>query len=320
MEKKAHFFLEDLPIQQEIDKIVERKFVKKEWKIEKQPKVIDGFVFTILDYMKKNKILPSYLKGESQIVQLYRIRAKIISLYKNSHLKYERKESKRLEDIKNSAASTPDSMDIEKIANLFNLWFCIYNQKTKDWKVIKDMEKLKMSMGWNKFEPVDIVYLYYNGEENGYDLLLKKNVVAKKCKPDEILNPATNRCVKKSGPTGKKLLGQQVEKKPKEAKTCKEDEILNPATNRCVKKSGPTGKKLLGQALVPVKKAKEPKKCKEDEIFNPVTERCVKRTGEIGKLLVLEEKGIIKKTTVAEKKSKKKMEAFKKIFKTKKKK
>ena len=281
MEKKAHFFLDDLPIQQEIDKIVERKFVKKEWKIEKQPKVVDGFVFTILDYMKKNNILPSYLKGESQIIQLYRIRAKIISLYKNSHLKYERKESKRLEDIKNSAASTPDSMDIEKIANLFNLWFCIYNQKTKDWKVIKDMQKLKMSMGWNKFEPVDIVYLYYNGEENGYDLLLKKNVVAKKCKPDE---------------------------------------ILNPATNRCVKKSGPTGKKLLGQALVPVKKAKEPKKCKEDEIFNPVTERCVKRTGEIGKLLVLEEKGIIKKTTVAEKKSKKKMEAFKKIFKTKKKK
>ena len=35
----------------------------------------------------------------------------------------------------------------------------------------------------------------------------KKNTT-KKCKDDEILNPASNRCVKRNGPTGKKLLGK----------------------------------------------------------------------------------------------------------------
>ena len=62
-----------------------------------------------------------------------------------------------------------------------------------------------------------------------------------KCKDDEILNPKTHRCVKRSGAIGKEIL-KSLEKK---ASKCKEDEILNPVTNRCVKRSGAIGKKLL---------------------------------------------------------------------------
>ena len=40
--------------------------------------------------------------------------------------------------------------------------------------------------------------------------------MSKKCKDDEILNPATNRCVKKTGKIGKELLkSQKAPAKPK---------------------------------------------------------------------------------------------------------
>ena len=80
----------------------------------------------------------------------------------------------------------------------------------------------------------------------------------KKCPDGKILNPATNRCVKKDGKIGKKLLAKKpvtkkpvtkkpVTKKPV-AKECPKDKILNPHTNRCVKKDGKVGKKLLADA------------------------------------------------------------------------
>ena len=85
----------------------------------------------------------------------------------------------------------------------------------------------------------------------------------KKCPDEKILNPATNRCVKKDGKIGKKLLAKKpvakkpvakkpvakkpVAKKPV-AKECPKDKILNPHTNRCVKKDGKVGKKLLADA------------------------------------------------------------------------
>jgi hypothetical protein len=36
-------------------------------------------------------------------------------------------------------------------------------------------------------------------------------------------------------------------KSTRSTKKCKDDEILNPASNRCVKRNGPTGKKLLSK-------------------------------------------------------------------------
>lgn len=72
----------------------------------------------------------------------------------------------------------------------------------------------------------------------------------KKCKDDEILNPASNRCVKRSGAIGKRLLANKSPKNApkKELKKCKDEEILNPKTNRCVSKTGKIGKALVAQA------------------------------------------------------------------------
>ena len=61
----------------------------------------------------------------------------------------------------------------------------------------------------------------------------------KTCPDGKILNPATNRCVKKDGPTAKKLYkSKSVEK------TCGEGKILNPKTGRCIKADGALAIKL----------------------------------------------------------------------------
>ena len=149
------------------------------------------------------------------------------------------------------------------------------------------------------------------------------------CKEDQIYNPATRRCVKRSGKTGKLLVrnqhGIQVNSNKSKGipninsvhsnkksiqvdvhsnpfklgnslntsvkKVCKEDQIYNPATRRCVKRSGKTGKLLvINQHGIQVNSVK--KVCKEDQIYNPATRRCVKRNGKTGKLLVINQHGI----------------------------
>ena len=62
----------------------------------------------------------------------------------------------------------------------------------------------------------------------------KKPLTNKDCKPDQIRNPATGKCVKRSGRIGRKLVGAK----------CKPSHILNPATGKCVKKSGRIGQML----------------------------------------------------------------------------
>lgn len=84
----------------------------------------------------------------------------------------------------------------------------------------------------------------------------------KKCKKDEILNPKTNRCVKKNGLIGKSIVKETIEKtkptleekfqkakviKKQESKACKKNQIINPKTNRCIKRDGTIGKKLSEQ-------------------------------------------------------------------------
>jgi hypothetical protein len=127
----------------------------------------------------------------------------------------------------------------------------------------------------------------------------------KKCKSDEILNPATKRCVKKSGKIGRELLKNVSNKRSSKKKSprvssknvspkkklpakkkCKSDEILNSATNRCVKKSGKIGRELLKNISSIKKKSLPKKKCTSDEILNPATNRCVKKGGKIGKKLL----------------------------------
>lgn len=81
----------------------------------------------------------------------------------------------------------------------------------------------------------------------------------KQCKPEQVLNPKTNRCVSRKGSIGKKILEEKKTKSisvsikklkspiklTSKTKKCKPHQILNPKTNRCVNKDGTIGKKLL---------------------------------------------------------------------------
>ena len=105
-----------------------------------------------------------------------------------------------------------------------------------------------------------------------------------KCKSDEILNPASNRCVKKLGKIGKKLLKGKF-------KDCKEDEIRNPHTNRCVKKTGAIGKKIVEET----KNVRRPSVSRRSvsrrsvnatKILNPATNRYVNIDGVIGRKIL----------------------------------
>jgi hypothetical protein len=97
----------------------------------------------------------------------------------------------------------------------------------------------------------------------------------KKCANDKVLNPKTNRCVKKDGTVGKNLLKKsrksmsqsrsksrksrsQSRSKSRKSRSrsrsksrkniqCKDNKIINPETNRCVKKDGIIGKKIIGK-------------------------------------------------------------------------
>ena len=106
--------------------------------------------------------------------------------------------------------------------------------------------------------------------------------MSKPCTPSQIRNPATGRCVSKTGAIGKKLLDIKKPETPKK-KLCDPEKIRNPATGRCVSKKGAIGKKLLD-----IKKPETPKKksCPDDKIKNPATGRCVSKTGALGKKLL----------------------------------
>ena len=70
---------------------------------------------------------------------------------------------------------------------------------------------------------------------------------------------------------------------------CNKDQIMNPATGRCVSRKGKIGQELLSSSKKPLKQKSSSKvksKCKKDQILNPDTGRCVSRKGKIGQGLV----------------------------------
>jgi hypothetical protein len=102
---------------------------------------------------------------------------------------------------------------------------------------------------------------------------------------------------------------KEVKRRPLRKKECNEDQVRNPKTGRCVKKSGRIGKSLLkisdistkntrkshsskdGSPYKPqlkpkVKSRSVKKACNEDQIRNPKTGRCVKKSGRIGRKLI----------------------------------
>lgn len=92
---------------------------------------------------------------------------------------------------------------------------------------------------------------------------------------------------------------------------CSDDQICNPASGKCVKKSGRVGKKLLaGKKSSPRRKSKHSSRrksspkgsgkckgvvCSSNKICNPVTGKCVKRSGRVGKKLIQSKKKSSKK-------------------------
>ena len=119
---------------------------------------------------------------------------------------------------------------------------------------------------------------------------------AKRCLPEQILNPRTRRCVKRNGPVGRQIMRQTERRSPSPRpaavavaaadaqrrrvptlrfKPCRADQIRNPQTRRCVKRGteAPAGDRECPTA---------------DLIRNPVTRRCVKRDGAIGRRLLAE--------------------------------
>jgi hypothetical protein len=112
------------------------------------------------------------------------------------------------------------------------------------------------------------------------------------CPNDKIINPATGRCVSKTGAIGKALEKKEKKKSPtkkistsskkekekekEKEETCPSDKIINPATGRCVSKTGLVGKSILAGLSIreemnvssskeKVKKENKEKKVKEEK-------------------------------------------------------
>ena len=99
------------------------------------------------------------------------------------------------------------------------------------------------------------------------------------------------------------------------SKNCKSDQIINPRTGRCVKRTGKIGKQILSESKNNVESKsktsydkKSKSKWESDQIINPRTGRCVKKTGKIGKQILSESKNKVesKSKTYYDKKSKSK--------------
>ena len=98
----------------------------------------------------------------------------------------------------------------------------------------------------------------------------------KRCPPNKILNPKTDRCVLKTGAIGKELLKgiKNIKEsiKNNDKKECPPDKILNPKTDRCVLKSGPIGKQLLKDIINLKKETKSSKIQKEIDLVKKLKE------------------------------------------------
>lgn len=116
-----------------------------------------------------------------------------------------------------------------------------------------------------------------------------------KCLPEQVMNPKTRRCVRRSGAVGRRILRLTQRKSPSphdptftrmrrriataKLRPCREGQVRNPATRRCVK--GPKeAKGVEAKKATDVKKARRAtaklKPCKEGQVRNPATRRCKK--------------------------------------------
>ena len=95
----------------------------------------------------------------------------------------------------------------------------------------------------------------------------------KQCKSDEILNPKSNRCVKRDGKIGRKIL---LKNSLEENLICGVDKIFNPKSNRCVLKDGKVGKEVQKLLEASQKVKSSPKKVKISLIVKDVPKKSPK--------------------------------------------
>jgi hypothetical protein len=134
----------------------------------------------------------------------------------------------------------------------------------------------------------------------------------KRCPVGQTLNPKTYRCVKETGPIGRKLMGtdayyqiqyesdllfdptsrkQWIERRPNyNFPETKQIQTINRVIRGHLARKKLPGYKaptLIKRKNEIVPKIEVPKnKCKENQIINPKTGRCVKKDGAIGKSLL----------------------------------
>jgi len=107
--------------------------------------------------------------------------------------------------------------------------------------------------------------------------------MSKKCNADQILNPVTNRCVKKSGAIGKKLLKGIRSANRRVASR-------HVRRRRVASRSGthrrPGSRRVASRHVRRRRVASKRGVCEDDEILNPETGKCVKITGTVGKKII----------------------------------
>ena len=124
-------------------------------------------------------------------------------------------------------------------------------------------------------------YMYHVGINN------KRISMFTKISPEMLYSEKSTE--KKS--TKKKSTEKKSTKKKSTKKKCPEGKIINPATGRCVSKTGKIGRELLNskksakKSKKSAKKSKKSVKCVKGKIINPKTNRCVSKTGKIGRSL-----------------------------------
>lgn len=118
--------------------------------------------------------------------------------------------------------------------------------------------------------------------------------VIKICPEGKILNPPTQRCVNKDGPTGRKLMkaaGIGVVKPLKMSgrtmkKASKQVDSDRTVSRKSVKASPPKKRTQQPKKRTQTVKSIKSKQCPEGKILNPVTRRCVNKDGVTGRKLL----------------------------------
>ena len=188
--------------------------------------------------------------------------------------------------VKESDNKYPDNFPTELFKNNINIpcelmkydWnviknkdFCLNPKKC----ILDEMNIQNLCFSFNK-GPREVIYV----KKNRDTILTTKP--DKICPEDKVLNPLTNRCIKKK--TINKLPKKTLSKPDK---ICPEGKVLNPLTNRCNKiktlskptKICPEGKVLnpLTNRCNKIKTLSKPDKiCPEGKVLNPLTNRCNK--------------------------------------------